>query len=132
ARQLCDLEMLMNGGFSPLRGFMTRADYESVCRSMRLQDTTLWPMPITLDVTDEFAAKLKPGTPVALRDVEGVMLAVLHVEEIWKPDRAAEAQTVYGTTDAKHPGAAYLLRSAYPWYVGGRLEGLRLPSHYDF
>jgi len=75
ARQLCDLELLLTGGFSPLRGFMTRADYEGVCQNMRLVDGTLWPMPITLDVTEEFAKKLTPGqSKVALRDPEGVRL----------------------------------------------------------
>ena len=93
ARQLCDLELLLSGGFSPLRGFMTRADYEGVCHNMRLANGTLWPMPITLDVTEEFAKKLTPGSSkVALRDPEGVMLAVLHVEEVWQPDRKAEAR----------------------------------------
>ncbi len=131
-RQSCDLEMLLNGGFSPLQGFMTRADYESVCHSMRLQDGTLWPIPVTLDVPEDFAAQLKPGTPVSLRDAEGVMLAVLHVEEVWQPDRLAEAELVYGTTDAAHPGVAHLLKDTRDWYVGGRLEGLCLPAHYDF
>src|SRR6202035_4714231 len=88
-RQLCDLELLITGGFSPLRGFMTRPDYEGVCKNMRLASGVLWPMPITLDVTEEFAKKLTPGTSkVALRDGEGVMLAVLHVEEVWQADRA--------------------------------------------
>ena len=86
ARQICDLELLMSGGFSPLRGFMTKADYEGVCHNMRLASGVLWPMPITLDVTEEFAKKLTPGSSkVALRDAEGVMLAVLHVEEVWQP-----------------------------------------------
>ena len=76
ARQLCDLELLLSGGFSPLRGFMTRADYEGVCHNMRLASGLLWPMPITLDVSEEFAKTLKPGSSkVALRDPEGVMLA---------------------------------------------------------
>src|ERR1700723_3381993 len=74
ARQLCDLELLMSGGFSPLRGFMNRADYEGVCKDMRLADGTLWPMPITLDVTEDFAKKLTTGSKIALRDPEGVML----------------------------------------------------------
>jgi sulfate adenylyltransferase len=79
-RQLCDLELLLTGGFSPLRGFMTRADYEGVCHNMRLADGTLWPMPITLDVTEEFAKKLTPGTSkVALRDPEGVLMALFNV-----------------------------------------------------
>jgi sulfate adenylyltransferase len=133
ARQLCDLELLMNGGFSPLRGFMTRADYESVCQEMRLTSDLLWPMPITLDVTEDFAKSLKPGSSkIALRDPEGVMSAVLHVEEVWHPDREAEANSVFGTTSKVHPGVDYLLSKANPWYVGGRIEGMQLPSHYDF
>src|SRR5579863_8442260 len=97
-RQICDLELLMNGAFSPLRGFMCRSDYESVCSSMRLSNGLIWPMPITLDLPEELARKLAPGAQLALRDSEGVMLAVLHVEEIWQPDREAEVNAVYGTT----------------------------------
>ena len=133
ARQLCDLELLLGGGFSPLRGFMTRADYDGVCHNMRLASGVLWPMPITLDVTEEFAKKLQPGSSkIALRDPEGVMLAVLNVEEVWQTDRKAEAKSVFGTTSTVHPGVAYLLNQANPWYVGGKLEGLQLPTHYDF
>jgi sulfate adenylyltransferase len=132
-RQLCDLELLLTGGFSPLRGFMTRADYEGVCHNMRLANGTLWPMPITLDVTEEFAKKLTPGTSkVALRDPEGVMLAVMNVEEIWQPDRKAEAQAVFASTSSAHPGADYAINKANPWYVAGTLEGTQTPSHYDF
>ena len=132
-RQLCDLELLMNGGFSPLRGFMTRKDYEGVCSNMRLASGVLWPIPITLDVTEEFAKKLTPGSSkIALRDPEGVMLAVLHVEETWQPDREAEAKAVFNTTSKAHPGANYAMNISNPWYVGGRIEGLQLPSHYDF
>jgi len=132
-RQLCDLELLLTGGFSPLRGFMSRADYEGVCHNMRLANGTLWPMPINLDVTEEFARKLTPGTSkVALRDPEGVMLAVLNVEEVWQPDRKAEAQAVFASTSAAHPGADYAINKANPWYVGGTLEGTQIPSHYDF
>lgn len=133
ARQLCDLELLMSGGFSPLLGFMNRADYEGVCHNMRLASGTLWPMPITLDVTEEFAKKLTAGSSkVALRDPEGVMLAVLHVEDIWQPDRKAEAQAVFNSTSSAHPGADYAIHKAHPWYIGGRVEGLQAPSHYDF
>ena len=132
-RQLCDLELLLAGGFSPLRGFMTRADYEGVCHNMRLANGTLWPMPVTLDVTEEFAKKLTPGTSkIALRDPEGVMLAVLSVEEVWQPDRKSEAQAVFASTSAAHPGADYVINKANPWYVGGSLEGIQIPSHYDF
>jgi sulfate adenylyltransferase len=132
-RQLCDLELLITGGFSPLRGFMTRADYEGVCHNMRLANGTLWPMPITLDVTEEFAKKLTPGSSkVALRDPEGVMLAVLNVEEVWQADRKAEAEAVFASTSAAHPGADYAINKSNPWYVGGKLEGTQIPSHYDF
>src|SRR5215469_16331278 len=131
-RQLCDMELLANGGFSPLRGFLNRADYESVCAKMRLADGTLWPMPITLDVTEEVAGKLSKGDMLALRDAEGVMLAALHVEETWKPDLKAEAQSVFGTTNPEHPGVGHLLQRSHPCYVGGRLETLELPIHYDY
>ena len=131
-RQVCDLELLMSGGFSPLRGFMTRADYEGVSTSMRLASGVLWPMPITLDVSEAFARTLTPGSRIALRDPEGVMLAVLNVEDVWQPDRNAEAQSVFGTTSAAHPGVNYLLERSNPWYVGGKIEGLQGPSHYDF
>ncbi len=131
-RQLCDLELLLSGGFSPLSGFMCRDDYESVCDSMRLKSGLVWPIPVVLDMPEERARQLRPGTPVALRDSEGVMLAVLHVEEVWQPDRTKEAQAVYGTTSAEHPGANYVLHSTHPWYVGGRIEGIQRPAHYDF
>ncbi len=133
ARQLCDLELLVSGGFSPLRGFMTQVDYESVCQTMRLASGVLWPMPITLDVTEEFAKPLKPGSSkVALRDPEGVMLAVLQVEDVWQPDRKAEAKSVFNTTSKLHPGADYAMNKANPWYAGGRIEAVQSPSHYDF
>ncbi len=131
-RQVCDLELLLNGGFSPLAGFMCRKDYERVCAEMRLGDGTLWPIPVTLDVTEELAGKLQPGQLLFLRDLEGVALAALHVEEVWRPDLAKEAEQVYGSSNPEHPAVAYLLRKSNPCYVGGRIEGLQLPAHYDF
>src|SRR6516162_10303200 len=91
-RQTCDLELLLNGGFSPLTGFLGRDDYESVRSSMRLTDGTLWPIPIVLDLPEEVARSLHPGEPLALRDAEGVMLAALHVQDMWEPDRETEAK----------------------------------------
>ena len=133
ARQLSDQELLITGGFSPLQGFMTRADYESVCHNMRLTSGVIWPMPITLDVTEEFAKKLTAGSSkIALRDPEGVMLAVLHVEDVWQPDRKEEAKAVFASTSAAHPGADYVINKGNPWYVGGKVEGTQIPSHYDF
>ena len=123
----------MSGGFSPLRGFMTRADYDGVCHNMRLASGLIWPMPITLDVSEEFAKSLKPGSSkIALRDPEGVMLAVLHIEDVWQPDRNAEASSVFNTTSTVHPGVDYLLNKSHPWYMGGRVEGVQAPAHYDF
>ncbi len=110
-RQLCDLEILMTGGFSPLDGFMTRKDADSVASRMRLADGTLWPMPITLDVTEPLAARLQPGGLLALRDPEGVMLAVLHVEDLWPHDRKAEARGGLRHHDETHPGVAHLFQS---------------------
>jgi sulfate adenylyltransferase len=131
-RQLCDLELLTTGGFSPLRGFLGRADYERVCTELRLADGTLWPIPVVLDVTEELAETLSPGASLALRDPEGVLLAVLHVDELYRPDRQAEAQQVFGTMDDTHPGVAYLLHRTNPVYVGGTVEAVELPTHYDF
>ncbi|MBV8476075.1 MAG: bifunctional sulfate adenylyltransferase/adenylylsulfate kinase [Acidobacteria bacterium] len=132
-RQLCDLELLLSGGFSPLNGFMNRPDYESVCQTMRLATGVLWPMPIALDVSEDFARNLQPGhSKVALRDAEGVMLAVLHLEDAWQPNRNEEAKLVFGTTSKLHPGGDYVMNKANSWYLGGTVEGLQLPSHYDF
>jgi sulfate adenylyltransferase len=131
-RQVNDLELLLNGGFSPLRGFIGRADYETVLDGMRLADGTLWPMPITLDVTEAFADGLEPGGTVALRDPEGVMLAALTISDVWTPDRQHEAQKVFGTANAEHPAVDYLFNQANPVYVGGTLQGVQLPVHYDF
>ncbi len=131
-RQMCDLELISNGGFSPLTGFLNRADYDSVVASMRLADGTLWPMPITLDVDEATATKLRSGDKLALRDPEGVMLAVLTVGDIWTPDRELEAKAVFGTNDAKHPGVSHLVSRTQPVYVGGSIEALQLPTYYDF
>ena len=132
ARQLCDLELLMNGGFSPLEGFLGQADYESVKADMRLADGTLWPMPIMLDVTAEVAEQLEPGSMLALRDIEGVMLGAIEVTDVWQPDKAAEAEAVFGTTDTDHPGVGFLMNDANDYYVGGKVHGIQLPHHYDF
>jgi sulfate adenylyltransferase len=112
-RQICDLELLLNGGFSPLEGFMGKDEYESVCASMSLKDGTLWPIPIILDVTEEFIRKAKPGSTVALREPEGVMLAVLHVDDIWKPDKELEAKRVYGSANEEHPGVKHLFQDTH-------------------
>lgn len=131
-RQLCDIEMIMNGGFSPLDGFMKQADYDAVVADMHLADGILWPMPITLDVTEVFAKKIKEGSDVALRDPEGVLIGVLHVADIWTPDKKKEAQLVFGTEDQSHPGVDSLLNKSNPVYIGGTISGIEMPAHYDF
>jgi len=131
-RQICDLELLMNGGFHPLKGFLSRADYESVCADMRLADGSLWPMPITLDVSEGFAEKVGPGQDIALRDQEGVILAIMSVSDRWTPDRSREAELVFGADDIAHPAVNYLHHKSGPVYLGGPVTGIQAPVHYDF
>jgi len=132
ARQVCDLELLMNGGFNPLKGFLGQADYESVVENMRLVDGSLWPMPITLDVSEDFASKIEPGQDIALRDAEGVILAILSISDKYIPNKAREAQMVFGADDIAHPAVNYLHNIAGPVYLGGAITGIQQPMHYDF
>lgn len=131
-RQVCDIDLLLNGAFSPLDGFLTKKDYDSVCKSMRLSDGTLWPIPITLDVTEEFAERISEGGKIALRHPEGMTVAVMKVYDIWMPDLREEATLVFGTLDDSHPGVHYLLHQSKPVYLGGRLEGLVTPPHHTY
>jgi sulfate adenylyltransferase len=132
ARQLCDLKLLLNGGFSPLSGFLGKDDYESVLERMRLRDGALWPIPICLDVSPKFAEGLRPGQAVGLRDPEGFLVAAMTVESVWEPDRRREAAAVFGTADEAHPGVDYLLNQTHPVYLGGPLTGITRPVEYDF
>ncbi|MEM7743891.1 MAG: bifunctional sulfate adenylyltransferase/adenylylsulfate kinase [Pseudomonadota bacterium] len=132
ARQVCDLEMMMNGAFNPLEGFLTEADYNSVVDTMRLTNGALWPMPITLDVSDSFAGGVEVGQDIALRDPEGVVLAVLSVTDKWSPDKAREAEKVFGADDLAHPAVNYLHNTAGPVYLGGPIKGVQSPTHYDY
>ncbi|MEM6640105.1 MAG: bifunctional sulfate adenylyltransferase/adenylylsulfate kinase [Pseudomonadota bacterium] len=131
-RQICDLDLLMNGAFSPLTGFLGQADYESVCEDMRLTSGVLWTMPINLDVSEAFAENLEPGQKIALRDPEGVLLATMDVSDIWTPNKKKEAERVYGTTDETHPAVAYLMQTAGRVYLGGRIHGIEPPTYFDF
>ncbi len=133
SRQLCDLELLLNRAFYPLTGYLNRDDYESVLNNMRLSNGSIWPIPVCLDVDEKTVEGLKKGQSLALRDQEGFMLAVLKVGDIWKPDKQREAVCVYGTDNAEqHPGVQKYYEETDSWYVGGDLEGLHLPIHYDF
>ncbi|MDJ0907709.1 MAG: bifunctional sulfate adenylyltransferase/adenylylsulfate kinase [Woeseiaceae bacterium] len=131
-RQICDIELLLNGAFSPLEGFLDEADYDAVVDGMRLTSGVLWPIPVTLDVTEDFAGSIKSGDRIALRDLEGVIIATLEVGDIWTPDKKREAEGVFGTTDETHPAVHYLNNIANPVYVGGKLHGVEAPTHYDF
>ncbi|MDH3348087.1 MAG: bifunctional sulfate adenylyltransferase/adenylylsulfate kinase [Desulfobulbaceae bacterium] len=132
-RQLCDLELLLNRAYYPLTGFLTKDDYQSVLSDMCLKDNTVWPIPICLDLPEKLASTLQVGQRVSLNDQEGFLLAQLTVEEVWRPDKTLEAKHVYGTADPElHPGVKYLYEEVEDWYVGGTVQGLTLPIHYDF
>ncbi|AUC53049.1 adenylyltransferase [Sagittula sp. P11] len=131
-RQICDLELLMNGGFYPLKGFLGEDDYNGVVENMRLADGQLWPMPITLDVSEDFAAKIEEGQDIALRDQEGVILATMTVTDKYIPNKSKEAEKVFGADDLAHPAVNYLHNSAGKVYLGGPVTGIQQPVHYDF
>ena len=133
-RQFCDLELLLNGAFAPLESFMGKDDYNSVLNSMRLKDGSLWPIPITLDVDNDYikSNKLKENVKIALRDKEGFLIAVLTVKDIWEIDKKKEAEAIYGTVDKNHPGVNYLYNKTKDYYIGGDLEKIQSPHHYDY
>lgn len=131
-RQICDIELILNGGFSPLSGFMGKADYDSVCADVRLTDGTVWPMPITLDVTEKFAESVSEGKGITLRDAEGVVIAILDIDSKWTADKKLEAEQVFGSTDELHPAVDYLVNRSNPVYLGGKLRGIEAPGHYDY
>lgn len=132
-RQLCDLELLLNRGLFPLSGYMGKEEYDSVVSNMRLADGTVWPIPVCLDTNDANAEKIEVGTRIALNDEEGFLLAILTVREKWQPDKKKEALEVYGTDDPQaHPEVHSLYNTYGSWYIGGELEGVSLPIHYDF
>ena len=131
-RQLCDLELLMNGGFYPLNGFLNKTDYDGVVENMRLANGSLWPIPINLDVTASFAKSLNNGQRIALRDQEGVIIAILEIADIYEPNKNKEAEYVYGTNDISHPSVNYLYNKAGDIYLGGKITGIQPVVHYDF
>ena len=131
-RQLCDIELILNGGFSPLDGFMNQDDYNSVCEKTRLKNNLLWPIPITLDISNSLADKLDANEKIVLRDKEGFAIALLTINDLWHPDKDKEAHHIYKTTDTYHPGVNVLLNDTHPTYVGGSIEGIHNPKHYDY
>ncbi|ORX73378.1 sulfate adenylyltransferase [Linderina pennispora] len=106
-RQLCDLELILNGGFSPLEGFLTEAEYISVVNTNRLPDGALWTIPIYLDIDRA------------------------HLDSLG-PDRAVEAEKVYGANDQAHPAVHYLFNNTKDTFVGGKVQAVNPPQHYDY
>ncbi|MCK5728622.1 MAG: bifunctional sulfate adenylyltransferase/adenylylsulfate kinase [Methylococcales bacterium] len=131
-RQLCDAELLANGAFSPLTGFLSQENYDSVLTKMRLKNGILWPTPITLDVTNAFAETLTIGDTIALRDTEGVLIANMEISDCWEADKEKEAILYFTSTDLAHPGVNYLLNQSNDVYIGGRITAITPPLHYDF
>lgn len=134
-RQLCDLELILNGGFSPLEGFMNECDYNSVVDTLRLSDGTLFPMPITLDVSSDDIKRLglSPAARIVLRDPrDDEALAILTVEDVFAYDRVKEAIQVFGADDPAHPSVAYLRNRAKEYYVGGKVQAIQTPPHFDY
>jgi len=131
-KHLCDFELLATGAFSPLQGFMTRPDYESVLDRMRLQNDLVWPLPVCLDLPETVTRYLEVGQSVALRDPEGFLLAIMNIEDIWQADHKKEAQLVYGTDSMGHLGVKAFLTGTGDCYIGGKLEVISLPLHFDF
>ncbi|MBV9496326.1 MAG: bifunctional sulfate adenylyltransferase/adenylylsulfate kinase [Acidobacteria bacterium] len=126
-RALCDLELLANGAFSPLDRFLGEADYRSVVEGMRLADGTLFPIPITLPVSDA----VEVGEEIALRSAKNDLLAILRVDEVYGWDRDEFAKNVLGTNDVRHP----LVAESQRWgakNISGPMRVLRLPTPPDF
>ncbi|PNS19505.1 Sulfate adenylyltransferase [Sphaceloma murrayae] len=133
-RQLCDLELILNGGFSPLEGFMNQKDYDGVVANNRLADGNLFSMPINLDVNksivDEVGAKA--GVRLTLRDFrDDRNLAIITVEDVYQPDKNKEAKEVFGG-DADHPAVKYLFNTAGEYYIGGKIDAIDRLMHYDY
>ena len=131
-RQSADLELILNGGFYPLSGFHTQAEYLSILNDMRLCDGTIWPIPIVLDVPETFAKNLQIAEKLSLLAPDNTILAELQISDIWQPDKSIEAKKVYGTEDNSHPGVDYLLRHTHAWYLGGNIIQRQVVPHFDF
>lgn len=130
-RQISDLEMIAFGAFSPLEGFMTKEDYESVIYNMRLANGLVWSIPITLAVNKNVANCLEIREDIALLDEFGTVLAVLHLEEIYSYDKELEAEKVYRTKDSKHPGVNALY-SQGDTLLSGKISVIEKPKHTEF
>ncbi|EEB08327.1 sulfate adenylyltransferase [Schizosaccharomyces japonicus yFS275] len=133
-RQFCDIELILNGGFSPLDGFLTQPEYESVVNNLRLTNGAVFPIPVTLDVSKAYADSIKVGERIALLDPRDKLtaVAIITVQDKYVPDKAVEAEKVFGANDRAHPAVAYLFEQAGDVYVGGPLQALAPIRHFDF
>ncbi|GAB3064601.1 sulfate adenylyltransferase [Virgibacillus ainsalahensis] len=131
AWNLSDLELIAIGGFSPLNGFMGEKDYTRVIEEMRLEDGTIWSIPITLPVTEEKAASYAIGSTIALIGEDGVAYGVLELKEKFTYDKEKEAKLVYGTKDQEHPGVKKIYEKG-DVYLAGPIYLLNRPSHDNF
>ena len=128
-RQLCDIELVMNGAFAPLKGFLGKDDYDCVINNMRLSSGEVWPIPITLDVDENFISdnSIEIGTKIALREKEGFLIAFLTISDIWTPDKEVEAEAIFKSTNTPHPGVNNLLNITKSVYIGGELTYIQQP-----
>lgn len=128
---ISDMELIGIGGFSPLTGFMGQADYENVIANTRLADGTIWSIPITLPVTEQQALNVNVGEQIALKGKDDIIYGILELEEKYGYDKKKEAQHIYGTTDAAHPGVKKVYEKGHV-YLGGPITLLRRPDHSPF
>jgi sulfate adenylyltransferase len=130
-REQFDLEMIAVGAFSPLTGFMGQGDFESVCKSMRLGNGTVWPIPVTLCPSNEQAEKIQVGQKIALKDSNNRPLAIMSVDEKYRHDKALEIPNVYRTEDDAHPGVA-LVRKQGDTCLGGTIKVINVNYEPEF
>ncbi|KAK9476343.1 hypothetical protein V1514DRAFT_311711 [Lipomyces japonicus] len=133
-RQLCDLELILSGGFSPLEGFLNEKDYNGVVEDLRLADGSLFSIPINLDVSEEEIKSIgiSSGKRFVLRDFrDDVPLAIITVDDVYKPNKEVEAKKVF-RGDPEHPSVKYLTNTVKEFYVGGKVQAVNRPNHYDY
>ena len=131
-KQQCDLEMIVNGAFSPLSTFNNQKDYEEILLNNRLSNGLVWPIPIVLDVPDQFLKSLDKNEYISLRNAEGFLLAILKVNEFWAPDKKEEANSVFKSNDPNHPGVDYLFNHTNNNYISGELVPIQSNKYFDF
>jgi len=131
-KQQCDLEMIANGAFSPLSTFNNQKDYEEILLKNKLSNGLVWPIPIVLDVPDQFLKSLDKNEYISLRNTEGFLLAILKVKEFWAPNKKEEANLVFKSNDPNHPGVDYLFNHTNNNYISGELVPIQENKYFDF